>query len=319
MTGSDPRPAGARRLPRPKCRATSMGWHPAVVLELGEASARIGIEGVDEDADGHCIAAEDVSWARKRQARRPARPEGEGGRRSGRGRRCGAGARRDRRGRQLRALVAASGARDPGRLHGDGRQHRPRASPCRAASPTSPRSSTAPPRRSASRARRSSPSSMRPPSTSGFSPATIVVDAPIEVDTPQGIWRPKNASNKFYGPTPMRTGIEQSRNLMTVRIAQEVGMDTVARYAERFGVYDRHAAVSGQCARRAGNHALQDGRGLCDVRQWRRAGRADAGRPGAGPLGPHRLSPRPARLRRLPAGQPRSRASRRASPRTASG
>jgi penicillin-binding protein 1A len=73
---------------------------------------------------------------------------------------------------------------------------------------------------------------------SGFSPATIVVDAPIEVDTPQGLWRPKNASNKFYGPTPMRTGIEQSRNLMTIRIAQEIGMELVASYAEKFGVYD---------------------------------------------------------------------------------
>ncbi|SEK94090.1 penicillin-binding protein 1A [Roseovarius nanhaiticus] len=73
---------------------------------------------------------------------------------------------------------------------------------------------------------------------SGYSPATIVVDAPIEVNTPQGLWRPRNSSNKFYGPTPLRTGIEQSRNLMTVRLAQEVGMDTVAAYAERFGVYD---------------------------------------------------------------------------------
>ncbi len=73
---------------------------------------------------------------------------------------------------------------------------------------------------------------------SGYSPATIVVDAPIEIDTPQGIWRPQNASNEFYGPTPLRTGIEQSRNLMTVRLAQEIGMDTVAEYAERFGVYD---------------------------------------------------------------------------------
>nr|WP_321509911.1 PBP1A family penicillin-binding protein [uncultured Celeribacter sp.] len=73
---------------------------------------------------------------------------------------------------------------------------------------------------------------------SGFTPATIIVDAPIEVRTPQGVWRPKNASNRYYGPTPLRTGIEQSRNLMTIRLAQEVGMDTVARYAERFGVYD---------------------------------------------------------------------------------
>jgi penicillin-binding protein 1A len=74
---------------------------------------------------------------------------------------------------------------------------------------------------------------------SGFTPATIVVDAPIEINTPQGVWRPQNASKRFYGPTPLRTGIEQSRNLMTIRLAQEVGMDVVAGYAERFGVYDR--------------------------------------------------------------------------------
>ena len=73
---------------------------------------------------------------------------------------------------------------------------------------------------------------------SGFSPASIVIDAPIEVEVGGSIWRPKNASNRFYGPTPLRTGIEQSRNLMTVRLAQEVGMETVASYAERFGVYE---------------------------------------------------------------------------------
>ena len=78
---------------------------------------------------------------------------------------------------------------------------------------------------------------------SGYTPATIVVDAPIEINTPQGVWRPKNASNKYYGPTPLRTGIEQSRNLMTVRLAQEVGMDTVGSYAERFGVYEDLAPV----------------------------------------------------------------------------
>jgi penicillin-binding protein 1A len=74
---------------------------------------------------------------------------------------------------------------------------------------------------------------------SGFTPATIVIDAPIEIDTPQGIWRPTNASNQFYGPTPVRTGVEMSRNLMTIRLAQEVGMDVVGGYAERFGVFDR--------------------------------------------------------------------------------
>ncbi|WP_299928378.1 PBP1A family penicillin-binding protein [uncultured Pelagimonas sp.] len=78
---------------------------------------------------------------------------------------------------------------------------------------------------------------------SGYTPATIVVDAPIEIDTPYGVWRPKNASNKFYGPTPLRTGIEQSRNLMTIRLAQEVGMDVVASYAEKFGMYDSMGRV----------------------------------------------------------------------------
>jgi penicillin-binding protein 1A len=73
---------------------------------------------------------------------------------------------------------------------------------------------------------------------SGFTPATIVIDAPIEVNTPQGLWTPKNAEDKYYGPVPMRVGLEQSRNLMTIRIAQAIGMDTVAKYAERFGVYD---------------------------------------------------------------------------------
>ncbi|SMY07901.1 penicillin-binding protein 1A [Flavimaricola marinus] len=73
---------------------------------------------------------------------------------------------------------------------------------------------------------------------SGYSPATIIVDAPIEINTPQGVWRPQNSSNRYYGPTPLRTGIEQSRNLMTIRLAQEVGMNVIANYAERFGVYD---------------------------------------------------------------------------------
>ncbi|MEM9779056.1 MAG: penicillin-binding transpeptidase domain-containing protein, partial [Pseudomonadota bacterium] len=72
----------------------------------------------------------------------------------------------------------------------------------------------------------------------GYTPASIVVDAPVEVETAAGLWRPTNSSNRFYGPTPLRTGIEQSRNLMTVRIAQDIGMERVSAYAERFGVYE---------------------------------------------------------------------------------
>jgi len=74
---------------------------------------------------------------------------------------------------------------------------------------------------------------------SGWTPATIVVDAPIEVRAGGEVWRPMNASNRFYGPTPLRTGIERSRNIMTVRLAQEIGMELIASYAEEFGVYDQ--------------------------------------------------------------------------------
>jgi penicillin-binding protein 1A len=73
----------------------------------------------------------------------------------------------------------------------------------------------------------------------GFTPATVVLDAPIVVrQRGQEAWRPKNSSKTFYGPSPMRLGLELSRNLMTVRIAQQIGMDRVAHYAERFGVYE---------------------------------------------------------------------------------
>ena len=212
------------------------GWHAAVVLELGEASATLGIEG---EADPGTIPADDVDWARKRKAdgtlaktasvpadlldlgdivmvkaitldedgsflRWSLRqvPEVQGG---------------------FMAMDVNTGrvfAMQGGFSFMDSVFNR------------------------ATQATRQPGSSFKPfvyaaALDSGFTPATIIVDAPIEVNTPQGLWTPKNASNKFYGPTPMRTGIEQSRNLMTVRIAEEIGMETVAGYAERFGVYDK--------------------------------------------------------------------------------
>ena len=53
-----------------------------------------------------------------------------------------------------------------------------------------------------------------------------------------GVWRPENYGGKFYGPSTLRFGIEQSRNVMTVRLAQDIGMPLIAEYAKRFGVYD---------------------------------------------------------------------------------
>src|SRR6266853_3222528 len=75
----------------------------------------------------------------------------------------------------------------------------------------------------------------------GYTPSTIVVDAPIEIDQGPGIgiWRPENyATGKYYGPQTLRFGIEQSRNVMTVRLAQDIGMPLIGEYARRFGVYD---------------------------------------------------------------------------------
>ncbi len=215
------------------------GWFPAVVLELGDTAARIGIEGQPEDEDGHFIPASDVTWARKRQA------DGRLGPKATRASDLLSvgdvvhvrAVTSDEDGSfvrwSLRQVPEVQGgfmamdvftgrvlAMQGGFSYQDSVFNR------------------------ATQATRQPGSSFKPfvyaaALDSGFTPATIVVDAPIEVNTPQGLWRPKNASNRFYGPTTIRTGIEQSRNLMTVRIAEEIGMDLVANYAERFGVYDR--------------------------------------------------------------------------------
>jgi penicillin-binding protein 1A len=75
----------------------------------------------------------------------------------------------------------------------------------------------------------------------GYTPSTVVMDSPIEIDQGPGQppWRPENYSaGKYYGPQTLRFGIEHSRNVMTVRLAQDVGMPLISEYAKRFGVYD---------------------------------------------------------------------------------
>ena len=75
----------------------------------------------------------------------------------------------------------------------------------------------------------------------GYTPSTLILDAPFVIEQGPGLpkWRPDNYTREFYGPSTMRTGIEKSRNLMTVRLAQTIGMESVADYARRFGVVDR--------------------------------------------------------------------------------
>ncbi len=76
----------------------------------------------------------------------------------------------------------------------------------------------------------------------GYTPSTIIMDAPIEIDmgpTGGGIWKPENYGGQFFGPSTLRFGLEESRNVMTVRLAQAIGMPLIAEYAKKFGVYDQ--------------------------------------------------------------------------------
>jgi penicillin-binding protein 1A len=75
----------------------------------------------------------------------------------------------------------------------------------------------------------------------GYTPSTVVVDAPIEIDQGQGagVWRPENySSGKYNGPTTLRNALRLSLNTVTVRLAQDIGMPLISEYAKRFGVYD---------------------------------------------------------------------------------
>ena len=72
----------------------------------------------------------------------------------------------------------------------------------------------------------------------GYTPASVILDAPIEMVAGGKVWRPENYGGGSAGPQTLRLGIEKSRNQMTVRLAQDMGMELVAEYAERFGIYD---------------------------------------------------------------------------------
>ena len=74
----------------------------------------------------------------------------------------------------------------------------------------------------------------------GFTPSTIVLDAPFVMEQGKGLktWKPENYGKQFYGPSTLRTGLEKSRNLMTVRVAQKVGFDQMSKITKNFGVYN---------------------------------------------------------------------------------
>lgn len=78
----------------------------------------------------------------------------------------------------------------------------------------------------------------------GYTPASVVLDAPLEIQNADGtFYRPANYSNNFYGPQTLRRGIERSRNVMTVRLAKDLGMPLISEYARLFGVYENMLPV----------------------------------------------------------------------------
>lgn len=73
----------------------------------------------------------------------------------------------------------------------------------------------------------------------GFTPATLILDGPFVIeDRPGHFWSPTNYHDEYYGPTPLRVGVEKSRNLMTVRLADYLGMPKIIEIAHRFGIDD---------------------------------------------------------------------------------
>ena len=73
-----------------------------------------------------------------------------------------------------------------------------------------------------------------------YTPSSLVLDAPLVLD--QGsdlkLWKPQNYGKKFYGPSTLRVGLEKSRNLMTVRIAQNLGIDKIVNFSKELEIYE---------------------------------------------------------------------------------
>lgn len=217
------------------------GWSAAVVLELSGGDAVVGIEGWELD-ETSVIRAEDVAWAKRRETDdgRAVSVDGTVGGLVGVGDVVHVMPLREDEGkvvgwslRQVPEVQGAFMAMDPntgrvlamqgGFTYQDSVFNR------------------------TTQATRQPGSAFKPfvyaaALDSGYTPATILIDAPIEVETVEGIWRPSNSSDTYYGPVPLRTGIEYSRNLMTIRLAKDVGMENVASYAENFGIYDDMAS-----------------------------------------------------------------------------
>ena len=74
----------------------------------------------------------------------------------------------------------------------------------------------------------------------GYTPSTLILDAPLVLEQGSDLkmWKPENYGKKFYGPSTLRMGLEKSRNLMTVRIAQDLGLKKIVKFSKQLGIYD---------------------------------------------------------------------------------
>jgi len=74
----------------------------------------------------------------------------------------------------------------------------------------------------------------------GYTPSTLILDAPLVLKQGSDLkmWKPENYGKKFYGPSTLRMGLEKSRNLMTVRIAQDLGLKKIVDFSKQLGIYD---------------------------------------------------------------------------------
>ncbi len=73
-----------------------------------------------------------------------------------------------------------------------------------------------------------------------YQPSSLVLDAPLVLKQAEDLklWKPENYGKKFYGLSTMRIGLEKSRNLMTVRIAQDLGLKKIINFSKKLGIYE---------------------------------------------------------------------------------
>jgi len=73
-----------------------------------------------------------------------------------------------------------------------------------------------------------------------YTPSTLILDAPIVLDQGSDLkmWKPENYGKKFYGPSTLRKGVEKSRNLMTVRVAMDLGIDKIINFSKKLNIYE---------------------------------------------------------------------------------